>query len=62
MTKGYIGRLIKEGWLHLIKGKLNTEMDDAELDNKSNNDKALNFWSAIILYEKVKRRLSFAET
>jgi len=36
VTKGYIGRLIKEGRLHLIKGKLNVEMSDAELDNKSN--------------------------
>jgi len=35
VTKGYIGRLIKEGRLHLIKGKLNVEMSDAELDNKS---------------------------
>ena len=42
MTKGYIGRLIKEGRLHLIKGKLNVEMSDAELDNKSNDDKAPN--------------------
>jgi len=31
VTKGYIGRLIKEGRLHLIKGKLNVEMSDAEL-------------------------------
>ena len=36
-TKGYISRLIKEGRLPLIKGKLNVEMSDAELDNKSNN-------------------------
>ena len=35
VTKGYIGRLIKEGHLHLIKGKLNVKMCDAELDNKS---------------------------
>ena len=41
VTKGYIGRLIKEGRLHLIKGKLNVAMSDAELDNKSNDDKAL---------------------
>ena len=34
VTKGYIGRLIKEGRLHLIKGKLNVEMSDAELDLK----------------------------
>ena len=40
VTKGYIARLIKEGRLHLIKGKLNVEMSDAELDNKSNDDKA----------------------
>jgi len=26
VTKGYIGRLVKEGRLHLIKGKLNVEM------------------------------------
>ena len=32
-TKGYIGRLIKEGRLHLIKGKLNVAMSDAELEN-----------------------------
>jgi len=25
VTKGYIGRLIKEGRLHLIKGKLNVK-------------------------------------
>lgn len=30
VTKGYIGRLVKEGRLHLIKGKLNVEMSDAE--------------------------------
>jgi len=42
VTKGYIGRLIKDGRLHLIKGKLNVEMSDAELDNKSNDDKAPN--------------------
>ena len=40
VTKGYIGRLVKEGRLHLIKGKLNVKMSDAELDNKSNDDKA----------------------
>ena len=27
VTKGYIGRLVKEGRLHLIKGKLNVEVD-----------------------------------
>ena len=40
VTKGYISRMVKEGRLHLIKGKLNVEISDAELDNKSNNDKA----------------------
>jgi len=45
VTKGYIGRMVKEGRLHLIKGKLNVGMSDAELDNKSNNDKAPNYWS-----------------
>ena len=44
VTKGYIGRLVKEGRLHLIKGKLNVAMSDAELNNKSNNDKAPNYW------------------
>ena len=38
MTKGYIARLIKEGRLHLIKGKLNVEMSDAELDLKLKQD------------------------
>ena len=33
VTKGYIGRMVKEGRLHLIKGKLNVEMSDAELDS-----------------------------
>ena len=28
VTKGYIGRMVKEGRLHLIKGKLNVEMSD----------------------------------
>ncbi len=58
VTKGYIGRLIKEGRLHLIKGKLNVEMSDAELDNKSNNDKAPNYWSEKALHEKAKRELA----
>ena len=40
VTKGYIGRLGKEGRLHLIKGKLNVKMSDTELDNKLNDDKA----------------------
>ena len=34
VTKGYIGRLVKEGRLHLIKGKLNVEMSDAELEQE----------------------------
>ena len=55
VTKGYIGRLVKEGRLHLIKGKLNVEMSDAELDNKSNDDKAPNYWSEKALHEKAKR-------
>ena len=38
VTKGYIGRLIKEGRLHLIKGKLNVAMSDAELDLKLKHD------------------------
>ena len=45
VTKGYIGRSVKEGRLHLIKGKLNVKMADAELDNKSNNGNAPNYWS-----------------
>ena len=52
VTKGYISRLIKEGRLHLIKGKLNVEMSDAELDNKSNDDKAPNYWREKALHEK----------
>ena len=58
VTKGYIGRLVKEGRLHLIKGKLNVEMSDAELDNKSNNDKAPNYWVEKALHEKAKRELA----
>ena len=58
VTKGYIGRLIKEGRLHLIKGKLNVEMSDVELDNKSNNGKAPNYWSERALHEKAKRELA----
>ena len=54
VTKGYIGRLIKEGRLHLIKGKLNVEVSDAELDNKSNDDKAPNYWSERALHEKAR--------
>ena len=41
VTKGYISRMVKEGRLHLIKGKLNVEMSDAELDNKSNEVRRL---------------------
>ena len=58
VTKGYIGRLVKEGRLHLIKGKLNVVMSDAELDNKSNDDKAPNYWSEKALHEKAKRELA----
>jgi len=58
VTKGYIGRLIKEGRLHLINGKLNVKMCDAELDNKSNNGKAPNYWSERALHEKAKRELA----
>ena len=52
VTKGYIGRLVKEGRLHLIKGKLNVEMSDAELDNKSKDDKAPNYWSEKVLLKE----------
>ena len=38
VIKGYIARLIKEGRLHLIKGKLNVEMSDAESSRKSEED------------------------
>ena len=58
VTKGCIGRLIKEGRLHLIKGKLNVAMSDAELENKSNDDKAPNYWREKALYEKAKRELA----
>jgi len=58
VTKGYIGRLVKEGRLHLIKGKLNVKMSDAELDNKSNDNKAPNYWSEKALHEKAKRELA----
>jgi len=57
VTKGYIAKLIKEGRLHLINGKLNVKMCDAELDNKSNNGKAPNYWSERALHEKAKREL-----
>ena len=58
VTKGYISRLIKEGRLPLIKGKLNVEMSNAEVDNKSNDDKAPNYWSERALHEKAKRELA----
>ena len=58
VTKGYIGRMVKEGRLHLIKGKLNVLMSDAELDNKSNYDKAPNYWREKALHEKAKRELA----
>ena len=58
VTKGYIGRLVKEGRLHLIKGKLNVKMADAELDNKSNDNKAPNYWAEKALHEKAKRELA----
>ena len=58
VTKGYIGRLVKEGRLHLIKGKLNVEMSDAELDNKSKDDKAPNYWNEKALHGKAKRELA----
>ena len=58
VTKGYISRMVKEGRLHLIKGKLNVAMSDAELDNKSNNDKAPNYWIEKALHEKAKRELA----
>ena len=58
VTKGYIAKLIKEGRLYLIKGQLNVEMSDAELDNKSNDDKAPNYWREKALHEKAKRELA----
>ena len=58
VTKGYIGRMVKEGRLHLIKGKLNVAMSDAELDNKSNDEKAPNYWVEKALHEKAKRELA----
>ena len=33
-------------------------MSDAELDNKSNDDKAPNYWSEKALHEKAKRELA----
>ena len=50
VTKSYITRLVKEGRLHLIKGKLNVEMSDAELDNSSTNNKAPNYWAEKALH------------
>ena len=47
--------MIKEGRLHLIKGKLNVAMSDAELENKSNDDKAPNYWREKALHEKAER-------
>ena len=58
VTKGYIAKLIKEGRLHLINGKLNVKMCDTELDNKSNNGQAPNYWSERALHEKAKRELA----
>ena len=58
VTKNYITRLIKEGRLHLINSKLNVKMCDAELDNKSNDDKAPNYWREKALHEKAKRALA----
>ena len=45
--------------MHLFKGKLNVEMSVAELDNKSNKDKAPNYWNEKVLHKKEKRE--FAE-
>ena len=50
LPRRYIGRL--------IKGKLNVEMCDAELDNKSANKNAPNYWSERALHEKAKRELA----
>jgi len=58
VTKGYRGRLIKEGRLYLIKRKLNVAMSDAELDNKSNDHKAPIYWREKALHEKAKRELA----
>ena len=44
--------------MHLIKGKLNFEMSDAELDNKSNEEEVSNYWAEKALYEKAKRELA----
>ena len=53
-----IAKLIKDGRLHLINGKLDIEMCDAELNNKSHNAKAPNYWSERALHEKAKRELA----
>ena len=53
MTNDYIGRLVKEGGLHMIKGQLNVEMSVAGLDNKFNNDKATKYWNEKALHEKL---------
>ena len=58
VTKGYIGRLVKKGRLHLKKGKQNIQMSDAELDNKQNNDKVPNYSSEKALHENAKRELA----
>ena len=58
VTKGYISRMIKEGRLHLIKGKLNVEISDAELDNKSNDVKAPNYWSEKALFGYVSQLMT----
>ena len=58
LPKVTFARLIKEGRLHLIKGKLNVEMSDAEPDNKSNDDKVPNYWREKALHEKAKRELA----
>ena len=57
VTKGYIGWLVKGGRLNLINGKLNVEMSDAELDNKSNNNKASICCNEKALHEKEKPEL-----
>ena len=58
VTKGYTGRLIKKGRLYLIKDKLSVAMSDAELENKSNDDKAPNYWRGKALHEKAKHTLA----
>ena len=53
-----IGRLVKEGCLHLIKGELNVKMSDAELEKKSNLNKTPNYWNEKALYEEAKSELA----